>query len=274
LCEGSASDFELDFDSLSRKMTPENKSLDLLGMKPVAQAIDRTTEASLKGAGAFLSRICLPAAEEFGLLLKDRVSFWRAKNAAKIAAKAERMIASEKLPLRVHPRLAWEIVDKGSWAEDDLVQDMWAGLLASSCSSHADDGNILFVSLLERLTGLEVRLIKHLCETTPKFISASGLPYSEERSVPLTELSKITGVGDIHRLDRELDHLRSLELIAGGFIADDLATVGTDASIRITALALHLYVRGHGFCGSPGEYWKLSVKSQGTPPSQLNTDSK
>src|ERR1039457_4472912 len=117
----------------------DTKSLDILGVRPVAKAVDRTTEASLAGASAFLSRICLPAAEEFGLLLRDRVGHWRATNAAKIAAKAEQLTAGAKGRLEAHPRLAWQIIEKGSWTDDEVIQNMWAGLLASSCSGRKDD---------------------------------------------------------------------------------------------------------------------------------------
>jgi hypothetical protein len=142
---------------------------------------------------------------------------------------------------------------------------MWSGLLASSCSNQSDDENILFVTLLERLTALEVRLLNHFCEVIPKFRTPGGLPYTEVIALPFGEVSKIAGIDDLHRLDRELDHLRSLDLIDGGFIAHDLAAVGTDASVRVTALGLHLYIRGRGFCGSPVDYWKLSVKAQEGP---------
>jgi hypothetical protein len=70
-------------------MTDSSRSLDILGAKPIADAALVVTKGSVDGAGAFLSRICLPVAEEFGLLLKDKVGHWRANNAAKIANKAE-----------------------------------------------------------------------------------------------------------------------------------------------------------------------------------------
>ncbi len=70
----------------------ENRSLDLLGIKPIADSIHTVTQAVVDGATEFLSRMCLPAAEEFGLLLRDRVSHWRAVNAAKIATKAELLV--------------------------------------------------------------------------------------------------------------------------------------------------------------------------------------
>jgi hypothetical protein len=48
-----------------------SKSLDILGIKPIADAVNTVTRDAVEGAAAFLSRICLPAAEEYGLLLPD-----------------------------------------------------------------------------------------------------------------------------------------------------------------------------------------------------------
>ena len=56
----------------------QSQSLDVLGIKPVGEAITTAVKGTVDGAAAFLSRICLPAAEEFGLLLRDRVSHLRA----------------------------------------------------------------------------------------------------------------------------------------------------------------------------------------------------
>ena len=246
----------------------EHKSLDLLGVRPLASAIDKTAETSLAGASAFLSRICLPAAEEFGLLLTDRVSHWIASNAAKIAAKAESLTSGMKGRLEAHPRLAWEIVDKGSWTDDDLSQRMWAGLLASSCAS-GDDSNILFTSLLERLTSVQVRILTHACEAAPKFVSKAGLPYTEEISIPLEDLTKLTGVSDLHRLDRELDYLRSMELIGGGSSGGGFSPDSTTATIQPSPLALHLFIRAQGFTRSPVEYWNLQLKPEKAPSQTL-----
>jgi len=88
------------------------------------------------GAGAFLGRICLPAAEEFGQLLRDRIKYWRAVNASKIAAMAEARLRALNAgkSVQAHPRLVGAIIEQGSWTDDEEVQQMWAGLLASSCT--------------------------------------------------------------------------------------------------------------------------------------------
>lgn len=52
---------------------PRQHGLDVLGIKPVAEAVNTVTKGTVEGASAFLSRICLPAAEEFGFLLQDKV---------------------------------------------------------------------------------------------------------------------------------------------------------------------------------------------------------
>lgn len=240
----------------------EKQSLDILGIKPIGDAALKVTEAAIAGASAFLSRICLPASEEFGLLLRDRVSHWRARNAAKIAAKAEeRLSERNSLQLKAHPRLVAEIIDKGSWSEEDLVLNMWAGLLASSCAPDThDDSNLIFTTILSQLTALQVKILAYACESAPKYLTISGLPMADELLVPAADLVRITGVEDIHRLDRELDHLNSLQLLAygGGFDADILV-----ANLAPSALAMHLYIRGQGYVGSPTDYWTLQPKING-----------
>lgn len=69
-------------------------------------------------------------------------------------------------------------------------------------------------------------------------------------------LQSVAGTEDIHRIDRELDHLRGLGLIHGGIESySDVLTV----DITPTALALNLYVRCQGFHGSPVEFFGLTM---------------
>jgi hypothetical protein len=236
----------------------ENKSTDLLGVKPFGDSIKILTQGAVDGAAAFLGRICLPAAEEFGLLLKDRVSSWRSKNAIGIATKAEKILTnSGRQNHYAYPRLAVEIVEKGSWAEDDIFQAAWAGLLASSCTENGDDdSNILFASLLEQLTKVQIRILNYACENVAKYVAEAGWIQAGEIVVSSEQLIQITGVDDLHRIDRELDHLRSLGLISvlkGGFHSKEQI-----ADISPTPLALNLYVRCQGYVGSPIDYWGIT----------------
>ena len=82
--------------------------------------------------------------------------------------------------------------------------------------------------------------------------------------VDLNVLEKITECSDFHRIDRELDHLRSLELIQGGFDPHS-----TSADITPSALALQLYVRSQGYIGSPVDYFGLGKKNDLETTQQL-----
>ena len=51
----------------------EQGKRDLFGLAAYGETLNTLAKGVVDGAGAFLSRICLPAAEEFGLLLRDKV---------------------------------------------------------------------------------------------------------------------------------------------------------------------------------------------------------
>jgi len=235
------------------------KSGDIFGLAPYGEAINTLAEGAVQGASAFLGRICLPAAEEFGLLLRDKVSAWRGNNALKIALKAERIFEkySKGEKLHAHPRLVMKVIEEGSWVENDTVQEMGAGLLSSACTEDGkDETNLIFMNILSQITSAQASVLNYGCEKCEKKLSKAGWIYAESLTIELDELIKITSVSDIHRLDRELDHLRALELIGGGF-SGGFHSESTAADITPTSLALQMYVRCQGFKGSPVEYYDL-----------------
>lgn len=151
-----------------------------------------------------------------------------------------------------------QILEQGSWIDNEEVQKMWAGLLASSCTEDGgDESNLIFTSILSQLTSLEAKILNHCCEKAEKFKTKVGWLMAKDFKMSLGEMQKLTGIFDLHRLDRELDHLHSLDLIEGGFHPDiDFA----DVTPR--PLALQMYVRCQGSRGSPIEYFGLDKLRQ------------
>jgi Abortive infection alpha len=240
-------------------MTENNKSIDIFGIQPVGDSIKIITQGSVDGARSFLSRICLPAAEEFGLMLQDIVKQWRMTNVVSMANRAEVKLGSETG--HVHPRLVSKIINESSWIDDDQIQSMWAGLLVSACDNTGDDdSNLLFINILTVLTKPQARILNYICENSQKFISVSRLPYANKMIVNLEKLNIVSGTSDFHRLDRELDHLRELGLLSpeGGF---EIGTK-TDAVVTPSALALNLYIRCQGSKLAADEYFNLKIESQ------------
>ncbi|MDO9253482.1 hypothetical protein [Hydrogenophaga sp.] len=239
-------------------MAESDRSLDILGAKPLAEAANTVTTAAAAGAGAFLSRICLPAAEEFGLLLRDKVSAWRARNAEAIAERAA--IIFEELPnsaaRHAHPRIVGGILENGSWADDEDVRGMWAGLLATSCTeSGRSQENLIFMNLLAQLTTSQARIISFACTNAEKYKSETGLLLTQDFYPTIEQIIEASGIRDLHVLDLEVDHLREIGLL-------DMQSGLSPAKIqpcRLTpsAIALQLHVRCNGHVGSPTDYFNL-----------------
>jgi hypothetical protein len=236
-------------------MPKDDTSIDVFGIKPYADSVKIATQGAVDGAAAFFGRICLPVAEEFGFLLRDKVQVWRAANIASMAQATERMVGDAKV--HVPPRLFSHIVEEASWIDDKYLQDMWAGLLASSCTkSGDDDSNMLFLNLLSGITKLQGRLLNYIVPNAPKCVTPNGLPHAHRFNIDIPTLTTVSECNDLERIDRELDSLRGRELIFGGFEIDSETT---DASVEPTAIALHMYVRCQGSRQSPVEYFSLEV---------------
>lgn len=234
-------------------MSEGNKSLDVLGLQPISESIKIVTQGTVDGASAFLGRICLPAAEEFGLLLRDKISSWRANNAVKITNKAQRILERKAngLAVSAHPRIIYTAIENGSWAEDDFMQNFWAGILASACTPDGkDESNFIFMNFLSQITSNQVRIIDHICKNVKTYKGSTGLILCERFEMSVDELLRVSGIKEIHQLDRELDHLRGLELIYEGLTHDNFK-----ANVTPHSLCLQFYVRTQGYVGSPIDFF-------------------
>lgn len=228
-------------------MNDEKPEGDSLGLRPYGEALKIGAEALVKGIG----NICGPASEELGHMLRDRVSYWRAcqmialgeKFRAKMEAKGSSLES-----LSAPARIVMKVFEEGSWVEDDDIQSMWAGLLASSCTEGGkDDSNLIFINRLSQMTTPEVRLFE--------FVSRSAVESLLERSgsevrAPVAELMTIAKVPDPLVLQRAFEHLASLGLLQYGGVGEDVYTIYPHDA------GLHLYVRCQGHLGSPAEFIK------------------
>jgi Abortive infection alpha len=236
-------------------------TIDLLGSKAVADSVKKVVDTGTDGITAFLSVICMPAATELGQLFKDKVSAYRQENQMKVLVKAE--ILWKKLHdhknLQAHPRIVGAILENSQWEDSDEIQNMWAGLLATSCTkSGKSQENLLFINLLNQITSLQAKLLNYLCFHCEKKASPLTLLFCDDFTLLVSELLEITEVNEIHNLDMQIDHLRELGLL------DPISGLYTDGSstARVTpsAMALMLYVRSQGYVGVPAEFFGLLSK--------------
>jgi hypothetical protein len=111
-----------------------------------------------------LNKLAGPMAEEIGMMLGDKVRVYRVKNWINTVAKTDRRLHEAGLaPHAVPPRLLLPIMEASSIEDNETLQDMWAGLLATA-SQDTDEISPSFVETLKQLTPDEARYLKRVCE--------------------------------------------------------------------------------------------------------------
>ncbi len=86
---------------------------------------------------------------------------YRMKNLLRIGEKVSERRATQAdldggAPRSVHPRLAAQMIEAGSWIDDDLHQEYFAGLIAGETSG-SDDG-LFYTRVVSELTASQVKL--------------------------------------------------------------------------------------------------------------------
>lgn len=129
---------------------------------PIDKVVDKSLVAAINGVSKFLGAICMPAAEELGGLVKDQVKYFRAKNLISIQQKIQKHIGP--LPAsagNTSPKLLKVLIEDASWESDDVLQGLWAGLVAGeikSCSS--GDDAVIYTEQLKGMSSYEARIVK------------------------------------------------------------------------------------------------------------------
>ncbi len=204
----------------------------------------------VKSTVRFIEVLCLPAAGEFGLLLRDKVLIWRLNNIVSIVEKTKKIIheIDSAKSKHAHPRIVIKVIQEGSCVDDSNLQEMWAGLLASSCTEDGtDETNLIFVNVLAQLSSSQAKIIKL------PFIEGNYKAYQHDKT-EYTDVEKersglieYTGLPNWGVLKRELDHLGSLGLVSYHLRSNPRRTL---VSIHYEEAALWLYARCQGHTGS------------------------
>lgn len=203
----------------------------------------------LARAFAFLSRICPLEANEVMDLIHSGLTKARTANAVQILLRAESFLPpdSDDSRLGARPRIIAKILEVGSWAEEQWIQQLWAGLLATSCNANGgDESNQSFVDLLGKLATVHVRILRYSCLRATNILSIAG-PFALA-SVICTreEIMEITGSRELLRIERDIQHLRDL-----GVLDENSNSASSsshyEANITPTRVGIDLYTRCKGF---------------------------
>jgi hypothetical protein len=115
-----------------------------------------------------LHKLAGPMFEEFGAMLGDKVRVHRVKNLIRTFQETERLLSEAGLQANAVPlRLLLPIIESSSVEDNESLQKLWAGLLATA-SQETDSVSPSFVETLRQLTPDEARHLKHVCESLRK----------------------------------------------------------------------------------------------------------
>ena len=137
----------------------------LTGMSDASEIIKSGAFGNLAD---IIHKLFAPMAEEYGLLLGDNAKVYRLKNLVSVLTKTQKILSDANLPPNaVPPRLALPILEASSLEDDETLQSLWAGLLATA-SQQTDSVSPSFIETLKQLTPDEARHLEHVYKTLQK----------------------------------------------------------------------------------------------------------
>jgi hypothetical protein len=195
----------------------------------------------------FLCSLCGSEAEQAILLLGGQLNSERTESAIKLALAAEDLLASDPDAgrLRIHPTLVTNLLREASWTPDEVLRQLWAGLLVSSCSADApDDSNQIFINLLIQLTPVQSKILCYACERT----LGSGPGSGASASVVLNpkQMVELTGWSDLTRNATDAAYLFNLGVIQHLFDFTSYREIDNfDITPSTLGIQLYKHCNGH-----------------------------
>jgi hypothetical protein len=133
---------------------------------PTNAAAKGTIEAVLKPIEGIVKTIAGPAADELGLILRDKVREYRFRRQLRFFTKLKQLCADADIkPKAVNFPLLMDILDRASMEPDDELQDLWANLLANAADpNYKGLITVTFPDILKHLSKEEAVLLDHMYE--------------------------------------------------------------------------------------------------------------
>lgn len=237
----------------------KDKSLDIFGVKPVSDSIKIVTQGVVDGVTAVLSRVCFPAAEELGELLRDKVHRLRGANAIIVLNKADDLIKKREAiegALKAPALIVYRTIEAGSWSGDETLTSMWAGLVASSCTPGGDDeSNLIFSDLISHFSPVQARLFDWIGNHCPRFHNELGVVQGDHFKPSVEALLQASQITDVNQLESELSRLFGF-----GLFHQAMGGTVLGACKGLSSLALNFYMKVQGGRGDPKSYFRTSLK--------------
>jgi hypothetical protein len=203
-------------------------------------------ELRMARALAFMRRICPSAAVPITALFHKTLSNVRLANVVEVVLKAERLLAQEPNAycMVAHPDLTLRILDHGSWVDAEWLQDLWAGLLATSCTFEGqDESNLVYINLLSKLSPLPTQILTMACAKAMQAMTESAEVSPSLLAFSADEIAKITRSNNLNKIYKSIAELSELGLV-------EKNPRSANAKAKPTDLGLEMFARCQGIRGA------------------------
>lgn len=230
----------------------------------LASALDLPPEHVLIAGGTVASAFALrkvlgPSLDAIGNALGD-FSAYRLRNLFSIGEKVRERYDSDPDPSdsTIHPRVAKALLEEGSWLDDEVAQEYFAGMLIGASKDATSEGdNAYFARLAASLSSDQLRL-HHIF-----YSSLQGLGEhidlrtnaQAEKVTAFFDLSDVSILVPARRIGPAATILSREELI-GEYACDPVGTViqpwlpwvpGPGIAFRPTSVGAQLFLKAYGF---------------------------
>jgi len=212
---------------------------------------------------AFLTWISAPAGNNVCQRLRSLVTGQRFWNAIEIALQADAFLATRPNPGLAHcsPALVLKTLEDGSWAEEDVLQRGWAGILAAACLEPDSESQLKLTELFSQLTLPHFRILGAACTQAEKNETGKGMIASQPLVATADEIMRVSGFRDFLRMERALQLLAELGLVEESYKTSMCLPV-EGINITPTPLGLQLYAHCAGHLGTLGSFYGVPAPVQ------------
>jgi PilZ domain-containing protein len=218
---------------------------------------EMVTFLRISHAIVFLSRITEGSTDEFNQLFRGRLSSHKIANAMAIALRAEALLSAvpEFERLRGDPSVLCRILEVGGCADEEWLQNEWAGLLAVCCKvDGSTDADLEFVNLLSQLTAPQIRILSLICARTSKQRGEGGALKAAPAAFGTEELAFGICLREA-QIERDLEILSDIGLLTKEFHDSRALLLSDSVDLAPTPLAMELFSRCRGHRGALEEFY-------------------
>ena len=227
---------------------------------------DMESLVRLAEALAFLSRICPDGAIDVTQLMREGFSSHKVGHAVNIVLDAQTLLKSnpEGSEVRLPPSLLIRVLEQATNTEEDWLQQLWAGLVVSSCSTDGnDESNRRFVDLFGMLTPVPIKLFTIVSAVSSKFANEYGTVTARPLACKIDDITTATGARGV-QIERELERLAAVGLIEKKSANTPMLAPTGEVVITASSLGLELFARCNGHKGRPSDFYTLEPKRSST----------